>query len=103
MRLLWPCGRLIFCNCVSIYTRNGKIELWNLRVSFYIHIIKAFSKREGIIAAYRFIRTADVHYGSLLRSLALRDSELASLIGSATRRAFMRVVHLCFKDDVDVC
>ena len=38
--------------------------------------------------AFRFVHTADVHLDSPLATLALRDSELADLIGGATRKAF---------------
>jgi DNA repair exonuclease SbcCD nuclease subunit len=51
--------------------------------------------------AYRFIHTADVHLDSPLRSLALRNPELAALIGNATRRAFVRIVDLCLTEQVD--
>ncbi len=56
---------------------------------------------EGVIAAYRFVHAADIHLDSPLRSLALRDPDLASLIGNATRRAFVRVVDLCLDEQVD--
>ncbi len=56
---------------------------------------------ESVIAAYRFVHTADVHLDSPLRSLALRDPELASLIGNATRSAFVRTVDLCLDEQVD--
>jgi DNA repair protein SbcD/Mre11 len=36
--------------------------------------------------AFRFVHTADVHLDS---PLALRDPELAELIGGATRKAFV--------------
>lgn len=51
--------------------------------------------------AYRFVHTADIHLDSPLRSLALRDSDLAGLIGNATRRAFVRIVDLCLEEQVD--
>jgi DNA repair protein SbcD/Mre11 len=51
--------------------------------------------------AYRFIHAADVHLDSPLRSLALRNPELAALIGNATRRAFVRIVDLCLAEQVD--
>ncbi|CAH1662396.1 metallophosphoesterase family protein [Chelatococcus asaccharovorans] len=51
--------------------------------------------------AYRFVHTADIHLDSPLRSLALRDVELAELIGNATRRAFVRIVDLCLDEQVD--
>lgn len=50
---------------------------------------------------YRFVHAADVHLDSPLRSLALRDADLADLIGNATRRAFVRVVDLCLDEQVD--
>ena len=51
--------------------------------------------------AYRFVHAADIHLDSPLRSLALRDPELAELIGNATRGAFVRVVDLCLEEQVD--
>lgn len=56
---------------------------------------------EGVIAGYRFVHAADIHLDSPLRSLALRNSDLASLIGNATRRAFVRIVDLCLEEQVD--
>jgi exonuclease SbcD len=53
------------------------------------------------MAAYRFIHTADVHLDSPLRSLALRNPELAELIGNATRRAFVRTIDLCLEEGVN--
>ncbi|MGX9394135.1 metallophosphoesterase family protein (plasmid) [Nitrobacteraceae bacterium UC4446_H13] len=50
---------------------------------------------------YRFVHAADIHLDSPLRSLALRHSELAELIGNATRRAFVRVIDLCLDEQVD--
>ena len=50
---------------------------------------------------FRFIHTADVHLDSPLRSLALRDPDLAELIGNATRRAFVRTIDLCLDEQVD--
>jgi exonuclease SbcD len=38
---------------------------------------------------FRFVHTADVHLDSPLATLALRDPELAELIGGATRKAFV--------------
>jgi exonuclease SbcD len=37
----------------------------------------------------RFVHTADVHLDSPLATPALRDPELADLIGGATRKAFV--------------
>ncbi|OYX69297.1 MAG: DNA repair exonuclease [Rhizobiales bacterium 32-66-11] len=50
---------------------------------------------------YRFVHAADIHLDSPLRSLALRHSDLAALIGNATRRAFVRVIDLCLDEQVD--
>ena len=56
---------------------------------------------ERQILAFRFIHAADVHLDSPLRSLALRDPDLAELIGNATRRAFVRIIDLCLDERVD--
>ena len=50
---------------------------------------------------YRFVHAADIHLDSPMRSLALRDPELAELIGNATRRAFVAIVDLCLAEKVD--
>lgn len=50
---------------------------------------------------YRFIHAADIHLDSPLRSLAMRSRELADVIGNATRQAFVRVVDLCLREQVD--
>lgn len=50
---------------------------------------------------FRFVHTADIHLDSPLRSLALRDPEIAELIGDATRAAFVNVVDLCLEEGVD--
>ncbi|KRE11711.1 serine/threonine protein phosphatase [Bosea sp. Root483D1] len=50
---------------------------------------------------YRFVHAADIHLDSPLRSLAMRDPNIADLIGNATRRAFVRVVDLCLDEQVD--
>ena len=50
---------------------------------------------------FRFVHTADVHLDSPLQSLALRDPEIADLIGNATRQAFERTVDLCLEERVD--
>ena len=42
----------------------------------------------GKAMAFRFVHTADIHLDSPLATLALRDPELAELIGGATRKAF---------------
>ncbi len=51
--------------------------------------------------AYRFVHAADIHLDSPLKSLALRDPDLAALIGDATRQAFVRIVDLCLDERVD--
>ena len=43
----------------------------------------------GKAMTIRFVHTADIHLDSPLATLALRDSELAELIGGATRKAFV--------------
>lgn len=50
---------------------------------------------------FRFIHTADLHLDSPLRSLVLRDPELAELIGNATRQTFARIIDLCLEERVD--
>ena len=41
------------------------------------------------IMGFQFVHAAAVHLDSPLATLALRDPELADLIGGATRRAFV--------------
>jgi DNA repair protein SbcD/Mre11 len=50
---------------------------------------------------FRFIHTADLHLDSPLRSLALRSSELAELIGDATRQAFTSIVDVSIDEQVN--
>ena len=50
---------------------------------------------------FRFVHTADLHLDSPLRSLALRDPDLAGLIGDATRRAFSNLVDLCIDEGAE--
>lgn len=50
---------------------------------------------------FRFVHTADLHLDSPLRSLALRNRELAGLIGDASRRALTAIVDLCLHEQVD--
>ena len=57
--------------------------------------------REGVIVAFRFVHAADIHLDSPLRSFALRDEELAELIGGAMRQAFVRIIDLCLDEQVD--
>ncbi len=54
-----------------------------------------------LIMPFRFIHTADLHLDSPLQSLALRDPELAELVGTATRRAFETIIGLCLDERVD--
>ena len=49
--------------------------------------ISEFSSDKAM--AFRFVHTADIHLDSPLATLALRDPELAELIGGATRKAFV--------------
>ncbi|MGV3651220.1 MAG: metallophosphoesterase family protein, partial [Devosia sp.] len=50
---------------------------------------------------FRFIHTADLHLDSPLRSLALRNAELAELVGDATRQALVRIIDLALEEQVD--
>lgn len=50
---------------------------------------------------FRFIHTADIHLDSPLRSLAMRNGELAELVGNATREALVSIVDLCLEERVD--
>jgi DNA repair exonuclease SbcCD nuclease subunit len=50
---------------------------------------------------FRFVHTADIHLDSPLRTLALRDPDLAALIGGATRTAFRNTIDLCLSQRVD--
>lgn len=51
--------------------------------------------------AFRFLHTADLHLDSPLRSLALRDADLAALIAGATRHALRAIVDLALSEQVD--
>ncbi|WP_018239387.1 exonuclease SbcCD subunit D [Ensifer sp. BR816] len=51
--------------------------------------------------AFRFVHTADLHLDSPLRSLALRNEELAGIVRGATRNALVRIVDLCISENVD--
>ncbi|CAN7153611.1 exonuclease SbcCD subunit D [Rhizobium sp. LjRoot98] len=50
---------------------------------------------------FRFVHTADLHLDSPLRSLALKNPELAALVRGATRTALARIVDLCLAESVD--
>lgn len=50
---------------------------------------------------FRFVHTADIHLDSPLRSLSLRNPQLAALIGDSTRQALIRIVDLCLEEQVD--
>jgi DNA repair exonuclease SbcCD nuclease subunit len=54
-----------------------------------------------MLMAFRFVHTADLHLDSPLKSLALRDAELAEIVGNATRQALERTVDLCLEEQVD--
>lgn len=49
---------------------------------------------------FKFFHTADIHFDSPLKSLALRDPQIAEVIGGATRRAFERIIKLCIDEQV---
>ncbi|MDQ0319891.1 DNA repair exonuclease SbcCD nuclease subunit [Pararhizobium capsulatum DSM 1112] len=50
---------------------------------------------------FRFVHTADLHLDSPLRSLALKNVELAELVRGATRTALSSIVDLCIAEAVD--
>lgn len=50
---------------------------------------------------FRFVHTADIHLDSPLRSLALRNPDLAELVGDASRQALIAIVDLCLEEQVD--
>ena len=50
---------------------------------------------------FRFVHTADIHLDSPLKSLALRDAQLAALIGAASRTSFKAIIDLCLDEQVD--
>ncbi len=50
---------------------------------------------------FRFVHTADLHLDSPLRSLALKNAELAELVRGATRTALSAIVDLCIAEMVD--
>ncbi|SMC98472.1 DNA repair exonuclease [Rhizobium sp. RU36D] len=50
---------------------------------------------------FRFIHTADLHLDSPLRSLSLRNPDLAGLIGDSTRRALVSIVDLALEEQID--
>lgn len=51
--------------------------------------------------AFRFVHTADIHLDSPLRSLAMRNGDLAELVGDASRQAFVATIDLCLAERVD--
>ncbi|MER8555600.1 DNA repair exonuclease [Mesorhizobium sp. M1217] len=51
--------------------------------------------------AFRFVHTADIHLDSPLRSLALRNPDLAELVGDASRQAFVSIIDLCLAERAD--
>lgn len=50
---------------------------------------------------FRFLHTADLHLDSPLRSLALRDADLAGLISDASRSAVRAIVDLALAEQVN--
>ncbi|KAF0122457.1 MAG: metallophosphoesterase [Xanthobacteraceae bacterium] len=50
---------------------------------------------------FRFVHTADLHLDSPMKSLALRNADLAELVGGASRIALQRIVELCLEERVD--
>ena len=50
---------------------------------------------------FRFVHTADLHLDAPLRSLALKDQDLAALVGNAIRQTLVRIIDLCLEESVD--
>lgn len=50
---------------------------------------------------FTFVHTADLHLDSPLKALALREPDLAEIVGTATRTALTRIVDLCITEQVD--
>ncbi|WP_077961573.1 metallophosphoesterase family protein [Ensifer adhaerens] len=50
---------------------------------------------------FRFVHTADLHLDSPLRSLALRNADLAEIVRGASRQAMVKIVDLCIAEEVD--
>ena len=50
---------------------------------------------------FKFIHTADIHLDSPLKTLALRDPQIAEVVGGATRRTFEKIIDLCLDESVD--
>ena len=51
--------------------------------------------------SFRFVHTADIHLDSPLKSLAMRDPQLAELVGTASRTSLMSIIDLCLDEQVD--
>lgn len=50
--------------------------------------------------SFRFIHTADLHLDAPLTTIALRDPDLATEVGVASRAAFSRIIDLCISENV---
>ena len=50
---------------------------------------------------FKFVHTADIHLDSPLKSLALRNPDIADLVGGATRRTFESIIDICLEEKVD--
>lgn len=57
--------------------------------------------RQAARMGFRFVHMADLHLDSPLRSLALRDPDLAELVSDASRVALRNIVDLCLRESVD--
>jgi DNA repair protein SbcD/Mre11 len=79
---------------------SGKAALSTAIGGFHVTLSISESSSDKAMA-FRFVHTADVHLDSPLATLALRDPELADLIGGATRKAFVAVIDLCLSEQVD--
>ena len=49
---------------------------------------------------FRFLHTADLHLDAPLKTLALRDADLARQVGVASRTSLSRIVDLCIDEEV---
>jgi exonuclease SbcD len=54
----------------------------------------------GGVLLIKILHTADIHLDSPMKSLALRDADLAATVQAATRGAFLRIVEIAISEDV---
>ncbi len=77
----------------------------NARAAFRFYLFPALSAPlrlcQLLPVPFRFLHTADLHLDSPLKTLALRDAALGTMIANATRQAFVRIVDACLEEAVD--